>query len=105
MNELEHELSYPLAEALPRPRHAFDVAPGVRWVQMGLPFALNHINPCLLRDRSDGRDGWTIVDCGIANAATQASWEDVFASELEGLPVLRVLVTHMHPDQRQRDQP
>jgi glyoxylase-like metal-dependent hydrolase (beta-lactamase superfamily II) len=69
---------------------------------MGLPFALDHINLWLLRDRSRPRrprPGWTVVDCGIADDATRAAWEQVFAQhELEGLPVLRVLVTHMHPD-------
>ena len=28
----------------------------------------------------------------------KAQWEQVFATQLEGLPVLRVIVTHMHPD-------
>jgi glyoxylase-like metal-dependent hydrolase (beta-lactamase superfamily II) len=75
------------------------VAPGVRWLRMALPFALDHINLWLLRDRIDGRDGWTVVDCGIDDDdTTRAQWEQVFASQLEGLPVLRVIVTHMHPD-------
>jgi len=52
----------------------------------------------LLRDNIDGRDGWTIVDCGISRDEVKALWEDVFKNELEGLPVLRVIVTHMHPD-------
>jgi len=66
---------------------------------MGLPFALDHINLWLLRDAdADGRAGWAIVDCGIANDATRAAWEQVFANGLDGLPVLRVIVTHMHPD-------
>jgi glyoxylase-like metal-dependent hydrolase (beta-lactamase superfamily II) len=30
--------------------------------------------------------------------ATRAAWEKVFATVLGGLPVLRVIVTHMHPD-------
>ena len=30
--------------------------------------------------------------------ATRAAWEQVFAHQLDGLPVLRVIVTHMHPD-------
>jgi Metallo-beta-lactamase superfamily. len=30
--------------------------------------------------------------------ATRAAWEQVFATQLGGLPVLRVVVTHMHPD-------
>jgi len=70
----------------------------VRWVRMGLPFALDHINLWLLRDRLDGREGWTIVDCGITSDPTREAWEQVFSDELDGLPVLRVIVTHMHPD-------
>jgi glyoxylase-like metal-dependent hydrolase (beta-lactamase superfamily II) len=65
---------------------------------MLLPFQLDHINLWMLRDRIDGVAGWTLVDCGIANDATRAAWEQVFANELQGLPVLRVIVTHMHPD-------
>lgn len=65
---------------------------------MPLPFALDHINLWLLRDEIDGRQGWTIVDCGIARDEVKTIWEQVFENELEGLPVLRVLVTHMHPD-------
>ncbi|MBM4221616.1 MAG: MBL fold metallo-hydrolase, partial [Gammaproteobacteria bacterium] len=73
--------------------------PGVRWLRMPLPFALNHINLWLLRDRDeDGRDGWAVVDCGITDEATRSAWTQVFADELQGLPVLRVIVTHMHPD-------
>ncbi len=91
-------LVYPLGATLPAPGRTLEVAPGVRWLRMGLPFALNHINLWLLRDQLDGREGWTVVDCGIDNAATRANWETVFADELQGLPVLRVIVTHMHPD-------
>jgi glyoxylase-like metal-dependent hydrolase (beta-lactamase superfamily II) len=94
----EHELRYPLGDTLPAPGTTLELLPGVRWVRMGLPFALDHINLWLLRDRLEGRDGWTIVDCGIANDATRSAWEQVFANELQGLPVLRVVVTHMHPD-------
>ena len=50
-NQQEHELQYPLAEQLPAPGSALTVAPGVKWVRMGLPFALDHINLWLLRDR------------------------------------------------------
>lgn len=98
MNELERQLQYPLGENLPEAGRTLEVAPGVRWLRMQLPFALDHINLWLLRDELDGRAGWTIVDCGITNDATKAAWEQVFETELQGLPVLRVIVTHMHPD-------
>jgi glyoxylase-like metal-dependent hydrolase (beta-lactamase superfamily II) len=98
-NAQEHELHYPLGDRLPALGEALAVAPGLRWLRMGLPFALDHINLWLLRDRDEqGREGWAIVDCGIDNPATRAAWEQVFATGLDGLPVLRVIVTHMHPD-------
>ena len=103
MNALEAQLNYSFGDALPGAGESLEVAPGVRWVRMQLPFALDHINLWLLRDQLEGDDGtvvqgWTIVDCGVANDATRAAWERVFANELDGLPVLRVIVTHMHPD-------
>ena len=96
--ELERALHYPLADQLPAPGTSIELAPGVRWVRMALPFALDHINLWLLRDRIDGREGWTVVDTCIDHAESRAQWEQVFATQLEGLPVLRVIVTHMHPD-------
>jgi len=98
MNELERQLDYPLGETLPEAGRTLEVAPGVRWLRMQLPFALDHINLWLLRDEIDGTAGWTVVDCGITNDATRAAWEQVFETGLQGLPVLRVVVTHMHPD-------
>jgi glyoxylase-like metal-dependent hydrolase (beta-lactamase superfamily II) len=98
MNELESQLHYPLGDAMPEPGGALDVATGVRWIRMSLPFALNHINLWLLRDEIDGRQGWTVVDCCIAHDASRAQWEQIFATQLDGLPILRVIVTHMHPD-------
>ncbi|MEO6031569.1 MAG: MBL fold metallo-hydrolase, partial [Burkholderiaceae bacterium] len=98
MNALEQQLHYPFGEAVPAPGTTLEVAPGVRWLRMGLPFALDHINLWLLRDCIDGVQGWSIVDCGITDDATRAAWEQIFERELGGLPVLRVIVTHMHPD-------
>lgn len=95
---LEDAIHYPLGEAKPDTGGTIELAPGVRWLRMKLPFALDHINLWLLRDEINGMAGWTIVDCGIANDETKAVWEKIFATQLEGLPVLRVIVTHMHPD-------
>ena len=102
MNPLEQRLHYPMGEALPEVGQTLEVAPGIRWVRMSLPFALDHINLWLLRDEItlDGTttQGWTLVDCGISHPDTQQAWEQVFATSLDGLPILRVVVTHMHPD-------
>ena len=102
MNPLESQLDYVFGDVLPEPGTVQQVAPGVYWLRMGLPFALNHINLWLLEDELEGetgpQQGWTIIDCGIANDATKASWETIFATHLRGLPILRVIATHCHPD-------
>jgi glyoxylase-like metal-dependent hydrolase (beta-lactamase superfamily II) len=94
----DRDLSYPFGDTVPATGKTVQLVDGVRWLRMGLPFALDHINLWLLRDEIDGRAGWTAVDCGIASSTTRAAWEQIFADELDGLPVLRVVVTHMHPD-------
>jgi glyoxylase-like metal-dependent hydrolase (beta-lactamase superfamily II) len=103
MNALEAQLDYPLGDALPARGETISVAPAIRWARMGLPFALDHINVWLVADEEvdaagGRRAGWTIVDCGIDDAATRADWDRIFAGPLAGEPVLRVVVTHMHPD-------
>lgn len=102
MNPLEAQLDYPHGDTLPDTGAVMELAPGVFWLRMGLPFALNHINLWLLRDRFDTgsgeREGWAVVDCGIDSDATRAAWESVFAEHLQGLPILRVIATHCHPD-------
>jgi glyoxylase-like metal-dependent hydrolase (beta-lactamase superfamily II) len=78
----------------PPPGTIKNVAPTVFWLRMPLPFQLNHINLWLIEER----DGWVIVDTGINMAETQRHWETIFAQALNGKPVTRVVVTHMHPD-------
>lgn len=88
------DLHFPYAEA-PESGTLRQVAPGVNWLRMPLPFAgLDHINLWLL----DDGDGWTIVDCGMRSRKIQEHWEHIFAESLDGRPVKRVLVTHFHPD-------
>lgn len=84
---------YPFADP-PAPGATMEVAPGVRWVRMPLPFSLKWINLWLLEDG----DGWTVVDTGIPNSETKAHWREIFDRELGGRPVKRIIVTHMHPD-------
>ncbi|HWX10555.1 MAG TPA: MBL fold metallo-hydrolase [Trinickia sp.] len=98
MNALEQQLDYPFADTLVEPGRTREVAPGVYWVRMPLPFALDHINLWLMRDEIDGRQGWTVIDCGIADDVVRGHWESIFETHLDGLPVLRTLVTHCHPD-------
>ncbi len=87
------ELDYPFA-APPAPGEACTVAPGVLWIRMPLPFALDHINLWLLAER----DGWTVVDSGYGDATTRALWETHFVHTLHDRPVTRIIATHFHPD-------
>ena len=94
MNALEAQLDYPFGEQLPDIGAALQVAPGLSWLRMPLPFALDHINLWLLDDQA----GLTAVDCGVATDATRAAWEQVFAGPMAGRSLQRVLATHCHPD-------
>ncbi|NTV10697.1 MAG: MBL fold metallo-hydrolase [Zoogloea sp.] len=78
--------------AVPATGHTATVAPGVRWVRMPLPFALDHINLWLIEDG----DGVAIVDTGFSLPEVQAAWDGILAEV--GRPVTRIVVTHCHPD-------
>jgi glyoxylase-like metal-dependent hydrolase (beta-lactamase superfamily II) len=81
-------------DAEPEIGTGLEVAPGVFWLRMPLPFALDHINLWLLRDGG----GWTIVDTGIARDEVKAAWRLLFKEFMCGEPVKRILSTHFHPD-------
>lgn len=82
-------IEYPFPE-VPPPGTTIEVAPGIQWLSMPLPFKLDHINLWLVEEQ----DGWTVVDTGIGNAETRALWEKILGKK----HVKRVLLTHYHPD-------
>ena len=84
---------YPLAET-PEVGQALEIAPGLRWLRLPLPFMLAHINVWLLRDG----EGWTLVDTGLFTRVTREAWHDIIERRFDGLPLQRVIVTHLHPD-------
>jgi glyoxylase-like metal-dependent hydrolase (beta-lactamase superfamily II) len=86
-------LRYPCGEP-PEPGTVKQVADGVLWVRMPLPFALKWINLWLIRDG----EGWAMVDTGVATEETRQHWRAIFETALGGAPITRVFVTHMHPD-------
>jgi glyoxylase-like metal-dependent hydrolase (beta-lactamase superfamily II) len=98
LNPLERELTYLWNDEVPLPGTWITLRPGVHWVRMPLPFALNHINLWVLDDEIDGRAGYTIVDCGITSVETKSAWEQVFAGLFGDKPLLRLICTHFHPD-------
>ena len=96
----------PDLEAVPRPKLVYpfeappargfttEVAPGVHWIRMPLPYALNHINLWAIDDGA----GWAIVDTGVRTDETAAVWRELFSNARDERPLTRVFVTHMHPD-------
>ncbi|MGB3934570.1 MAG: MBL fold metallo-hydrolase [Burkholderiales bacterium] len=88
---------YPFAEP-PAPGATMEVAPGLHWLRMALPFALDHINLWLLEDGTKQDPCWLLIDAGLGNAPTRALWDRIFAEKIGGKRVRRVLVTHYHPD-------
>lgn len=98
MNPLESQLAYPFADDLPAAGSGLQVAPGLTWLRMPLPFALDHINLWLLADEREGRTGFSIIDTGVATDPTRAAWESIFTGAMANAPLLRVFATHCHPD-------
>lgn len=86
-------LSYPWVEA-PSGENFIEVAPGILWFRIPLPFRLDHVNIYLI----DDGDGWAVLDTGISNQATRDAWERIVATALKGRRLTRLIVTHFHPD-------
>lgn len=89
----DDQLTFPFPDP-PAPGQVVPVAPGLLWLRMPLPFALDHINLWVL----DGEGGWTLIDTGIDNQTTRDLWETLLAGPLAGRPVKRLICTHYHPD-------
>ena len=83
-----------LFEDVPSGDIAIEVAKGVFWVRIPLPWSLDHINVYLF----DEGDSWTLVDTGSNGSRGKAAWEAIEASLLAGKPISRIIATHMHPD-------
>lgn len=78
---------------IPESGHVQALLPGVLWLRMPLPFALDHINLYLL---DDGEAGYALIDTGISTSKVESVWEEVLI-KLDK-PISRIIVTHLHPD-------
>ncbi len=90
---LPDKLRFPFPQA-PAAGEFSEIAPGILWLRVPLPFRLNHINIFLI----DDGDGWAVLDTGIANKVTQDIWEALVSGRLAGRKLTRLIVTHFHPD-------
>lgn len=88
-----HDFDFPRPVA-PEPGDPVEIAPGILWLRLPLPFQLDHVNVYLLKEPS----GWTLLDTGIGSSQTRALWEAILGGPLAGQTLTRILVTHFHPD-------
>lgn len=71
-----------------------EIARDLYWTRLPLPMKPDHLNVYVARDD----DGWTIIDTGLNTARCRAIWSDLLDGPLDGAPVVRVILTHHHPD-------
>lgn len=72
-----------------------EVAPGVHWLRLPLPFnPEDHINVWLLEDAQ----GVAIIDTGLADDETRRLWQAALARLGGSPPIRRVYLSHHHPD-------
>jgi glyoxylase-like metal-dependent hydrolase (beta-lactamase superfamily II) len=71
-----------------------EIAAGVFWSRVALPFRLDHVNVYLI----DDGDSWNVVDTGIAGKHTEETWTRLLGGRMAGRPISKILITHHHPD-------
>ena len=90
-------LAFPFPDP-PAKGEASEVAPGILWLRLPLPMALDHVNVYALEDGDGEREGWMLVDTGMDTPPAREAWEAALTGPLAERPVTRILVTHHHPD-------
>ncbi len=84
----------PQYDFIPEPGQPRQIADGLLWNRLPLPFDLNHVNMWLI----EGAVGISIVDAGFNNELSTQSWDTVFADFFANKPVEKIFITHFHPD-------
>lgn len=93
MDNITAALVFPHAQP-PEPGTLTQIAPGVLWFRLPLPYRLNHVNIYLIEDRG----GWAVLDTGLATSACREAWDAILAGPLAGQRLTQMIVTHYHPD-------
>jgi glyoxylase-like metal-dependent hydrolase (beta-lactamase superfamily II) len=86
-------LTFPIAVP-PAPGTVTDIAPGIRWLRLPLPYRLDHVNIYLIENEG----GWTALDSGLGDDACKAAWGAALAGPLKGQGLKSLIVSHFHPD-------
>lgn len=88
-------LEYPCGEP-PAIGEFREIASGINWVRLPLPYALDHVNSWVLTAGGDV----VVVDTGQRDDHTTACWNSLLGPEgpFASHPRLSICVTHLHPD-------
>ena len=78
----------------PASGQVIEIAPGVQWFRLPLPYRLDHVNIYLV----EGADGWTVLDTGLGTDECRNAWQVLVNGPLRGQRLSSMLVTHFHPD-------
>ena len=81
-------------ETPPAKGTAREIADGILWIRLSMPLGLDHVNVYALREPN----GWTVIDTGLDTKLNRHEWAAIIKDDLRGDPILRVVVTHHHPD-------
>lgn len=81
-------------ETPPAKGTAREIADGILWIRLSMPLGLDHVNVYALREPN----GWTVIDTGLDTKLNRHEWAAIIKADLHGDPILRVVVTHHHPD-------
>jgi glyoxylase-like metal-dependent hydrolase (beta-lactamase superfamily II) len=87
------KLTFPVPVA-PDPGSVSEIAPGVRWLRLPLPYRLDHVNIYLIENEG----GWTALDSGLGDDPCKQAWEAALAGPLQGQGLKSLIVSHFHPD-------
>lgn len=93
MSAPQRDIKYPYADP-PSGAGTIEVAPGLLWARLPLPYRLNHVNVWLMPQP----DGWTVIDTGSDTPECRAVWEAFDTASLAGVKVARLVATHGHTD-------
>lgn len=91
-------LTYPWGDFTPGAGSTIRIADSVRWARLPMPGSLGHINSWLLDDADAQGACVTVVDTGLMIESCSGAWKALFADELAGERIARIVCTHMHPD-------
>lgn len=78
----------------PQPGEMIELAEGILWGRVSMPYMLGHVNVFALEDP----DGWTLVDAGVPSERCKEEWRAFLAGPLKRKPARRLVGTHSHPD-------